>query len=138
MPENGVFKVFIVDDNVATLQYLKYLISRHSPFSVSEAYDAEGAFLFLEKNTPDIILLDINLPGMNGLKICEILKKKDPTIPIIMITGELDPENRFLAYRAGANDFIMKPFSASDILSHIRHHLHLSLFDTPTLTAAYG
>lgn len=133
MPKNGVFNILIVDDSAAIVQYLKYIVSKRPQFSAIGVYTAEDAIFQVEVESPDIILLDLNLPGMSGLSACKIIKENHPDLPIIAITGELDPENRFLAYQAGACDFIAKPFNADEVLAHIKHHLHLTALDAISL-----
>jgi DNA-binding response OmpR family regulator len=127
MPEAGVYKILIVDDNAASVSYIKYAISRHPQFSIIVAYSAEDCFALIEFEKPDIVLLDISLPMMDGLTACQKIKKDIPTLPVIIMTADLDPEERFKAYQSGANDFIAKPFNAEVILSHIKHHLHLTV-----------
>jgi DNA-binding response OmpR family regulator len=93
------------------------------------AYDAESALTLVGIENPDLILLDINLPQVSGLEVCKQIKKMMPTLPIIILTGDLDPTKRFEAYEAGADDFISKPFSGEQLIAHIRYHLHLSALD---------
>jgi len=129
MPEAGIYKVLVVDDSVFFVNYLKHIISRWSQFKLLTAYTAEDSLSIVELKEPDIILLDISLPHMNGLEACRRIKDIYPSIPIIIMTAELDPAERFRAYQAGADDFITKPFNAEQIMAHIRHHLHLSFLD---------
>ena len=129
MPENGVFKVLIVDDSLSVVQYLTHVISRKPQFSIIAAYDAEDGLTLVETEKPDVVLLDINLPRMDGLAACKKIKESHPQLPIIIITAELDPDKRFEAYQNGASDFITKPFNAEEIISHMRHHLHLTSLD---------
>jgi len=131
MPVNGVYKVLVVDDSISVVEFLKFVVSRRPQFSVVTAFNAEDAFGYMETEKPDIVLLDINLPRKNGLVACRELKDKYPNLPIIVITAELDPETRWHAFQAGADDFITKPFNADEITSHIRHHLHLTVLDRP-------
>jgi DNA-binding response OmpR family regulator len=74
---------------------------------------------------PDMVLLDIHLPGMNGYEVCRILKEYEPTsrIPVIFITGLDSEEERRRAFEAGAEDYITKPFFASELLARVRVHL---------------
>jgi DNA-binding response OmpR family regulator len=129
MPEAGVYKVLAVDDSVFVIDYLKHVISRRPQFKLIVAYNAEDCLSLVELENPDIVLLDINLPQMNGLEACKRIRASHPTLPVIIITAELDPAERFNAYQAGANDFITKPFNAEQIITHIRHYLHLSSID---------
>lgn len=132
MPVKGVYKVLIVDDSVTIVRAIQQIINNRPQFSAIVAYDAEEGVSLARAENPDVILLDINLPQMNGLKACRILKDMSPTTPIIVVTGEPDQALRTGAYESGADDFLQKPFTAEQIISHIRYHLHLSALDART------
>jgi two-component system response regulator MprA len=129
MPKNGVYRILIIDDNAAVIKLIQLNLSRKPQFSTLLAYDAEDGIALVGLEKPDLVLLDINLPRMNGLTACKQIKATSPTMPIIIITGELDPTLRFQAYDAGADDFLTKPFSPDQLITHIRYHLHLSSLD---------
>lgn len=129
MPKNGVYRILIIDDNAAVVRLIQQNLSRKAQFSSLPAYDAEDGITLVGLEKPDLILLDINLPRMDGLTACRQIKKLSPTTPIIIITGELDPMLRFQAYDAGADDFLLKPFNPDQLITHIRYHLHLSSLD---------
>ncbi len=111
------------------VQYLKHILTKRQQFRVEGMYTAEDVFAYLQDHTPDVIILDTSISEVDGIYVCKEIRKNNPTIPIIIITAELDPNYRFSAYQAGANDFIAKPFNSEEILSHIKHHLHLSTLD---------
>ena len=100
------YKILIVDDSVAIVKYLEYILSSQS-FKLIVAHNAEDCITLVNLEKPDIVFLDINLPRMNGLVACRILKDKFPDLPIIIITSELDSIEKHNAFQAGADDFII-------------------------------
>jgi len=129
MPTNGVYKLLIIDDNIPVIRIIQQSLARRPQFAILTSYDAEGGLVLVESEKPDLILLDINLPRMNGFQACKLIKKINPVLPVIIITGELGAERRLKAYEAGADDFLEKPFSMDQLVSHIRYYLHLSSLD---------
>jgi DNA-binding response OmpR family regulator len=125
MPVNGIYKVLMIDDSVSLVKLMGSILGRKN-YNVIEAFDAETGMFLAESEAPDIVLLDISLPRIDGITACKIIKEKHPHLPIIIYTGLLDPAKKLAAYDAGADDFIMKPVSGDQIVSHIRHLLHLS------------
>lgn len=130
MPTAGIYNILIVDDSVTTITYLKFSFAKRLQFKLDTLNTAEDALVYLTTNTaPDLILLDISLPYMNGIELCKRLKDEYPSIPVLVMTAELDPRERLNAYQAGADDFIVKPFGIEEIVSRIKHHLHLTSLD---------
>lgn len=123
--ETREHKIMIVDDSVSVVRYLEDIINRKviGKFIVSAAFSAEEALTLAKESPPDLILLDMSLPRMSGLQACKVFRDLFPTLPIIVITAELSPENAQLAEKAGADDFILKPFNADQILGLIYTHL---------------
>lgn len=123
--ETHEHKIMIVDDSVSVVRYLENIINRKiiGKFFVYTAFTAEEALVKAKENPPDLVLMDISLPQMSGLQACEVFTKLFPSLPVIVITAELSSENQKLAEKAGAADFIMKPFNADQILGLIYTHL---------------
>ena len=129
MPTNGIYKVLIVEDSVAIARVVQQSMGKRPQFLTLVAYDAEEGISLAEIEKPDIVMMDINLPRMNGLEACRRLKDMFPAMPVIVMTGEIDPALRLKAYEAGADDFLAKPFTTDQAVSHVRYHLHLSSLD---------
>jgi len=88
-----------------------------------EKYETGGAFLrSIEKHVPDLILLDLMLPDVDGLEVCRILKRKDSwrSIPIIIVTAKGEETDRVLGLELGADDYLIKPFSLKELTARIR------------------
>jgi len=117
--------ILIVDDNIANLIAAKNAIA--NIYKTTVLSSGEEALLYLQKSRPDLILLDINMPGMDGFEVMESLKKdKDLcNIPIIFLTADDDAETESKCLENGARDFIRKPFVPAVMRSRIGRILEL-------------
>src|SRR5512136_2843723 len=105
--------VLIVDDEVGARESLKMILKRD--YEVFLARDAEEAFLQIKEHTPDLILLDIILPDLDGLKVLERIKQSDPDIIVIMITATKTVKTAVEAMKLGAYDYVTKPFDIDEL-----------------------
>jgi DNA-binding response OmpR family regulator len=119
-------KIMIIDDSKTVCAVLRKML-RENNFVTVEAYDAESAITKLETELPDLIFLDIVLPGMNGFEALRRIRKNSKTdhIPIIMISGNESATEQFYVQRIGANDFMKKPFSRAEVFSRVERVLQL-------------
>jgi DNA-binding NtrC family response regulator len=108
-----VKSVLVVDDEVGARESLRMVLK--SDYEVLVAKDAEEAFLRISKHSPDVILLDIILPDMDGLKILEKVRQKDPEAIVIMITATKTVKTAVEAMKLGAFDYITKPFDVDEL-----------------------
>ena len=117
--------VFLVDDNATNLTMAEDTLAEK--YRVIALSSAAKMFAALDKFKPDLILLDIEMPEMNGFEAMKILRANDSyaEIPVIFLTGRTDPDSEALGIELGAVDFIMKPFSVPVLLNRIKNHLHL-------------
>ncbi len=116
-------KIFLVDDNVVNLAIGKNaLIEKYQVFTMPSG---EKLLKFMEKMLPDLILLDIEMPDMNGYEILKTLKSREETadIPVIFLTAKSDADNELEGLTLGAVDYITKPFSTPLLLKRIELHL---------------
>jgi putative two-component system response regulator len=113
--------IIIVDDNPANLRICKNILSEK--YTAATAPSAEKLFNLLENNTPSLILLDIEMPEMDGYETIKLLKSKPHTlnIPVIFLTGRTDEKQKGLSL--GAVDFIVKPVEPDLLLECIAQHL---------------
>jgi CheY-like chemotaxis protein len=120
-------KILIVDDNKNLLQVLDLLLSAHG-YSVVHATDAFSAISMAQKEKPNVIILDIAIPGFGGFMFMERLKSLMPpaTIPIIVLTGNVSPKNKERTFKAGAVAFLQKPFDNNELLSAVQKVLRES------------
>ena len=124
----GQPRVLIADDEPDMLKYLKSQLSVN--FQVIEAVDGQQAVEKANQFLPDVIVCDMMMPEKNGLEVCRELRERISTrsIPILLLTARADEETKLTALSAGANDFITKPFSMTELSVRLKN-----LFDTHTL-----
>lgn len=114
--------VLIVEDEQNIVDILSFNLSREG-YDTLEAYDGPtGLQLALEQN-PDLILLDLMLPGMNGFDVCAKIRQSGNAIPIIMLTAREEEEDKVLGLELGADDYITKPFSMRELLARVKANI---------------
>ena len=114
-------KILIVEDEAGIVQFLKQGLEEEG-YDVSAALDGLAGFELFKKESFDLILLDWMLPKMNGLELCKAIRIKDKTIPIIFLTAKDTIQETIEGLKAGANDYIKKPFSFDELLERIKIH----------------
>jgi twitching motility two-component system response regulator PilH len=125
VPRSGIPKgalVLVVDDSATIRAVLGKMLSQDG-HTVLKAPDGETALQLANRNAPDLIFLDIVLPGMNGFAVLRALRRDPVThdIPIVMISGNLQATEQFYVQRFGADDFMKKPFGRSEVFARIQH-----------------
>src|SRR5512136_724466 len=122
----GFNRILVVDDTAANRQLLTNLLTEHG-YTVYPASDGELAMEFIRTTLPDLILLDIRMPGMDGYEVCRRLKADERTrsIPIIFISILEDERDKVKGFQAGAVDYITKPFQPEEVLARIGIQLRL-------------
>jgi two-component system sensor histidine kinase/response regulator len=117
-------KILIVDDRPDNLRVLSGLLANQG-YSVHKALNGEIALRTCEQALPDLILLDILMPGLDGYEVCQRLKAGETTrnIPVIFISDLNDPFDKVKAFSCGGADYITKPFQAEEVLARIAHQL---------------
>lgn len=115
--------VFIVDDNI-DFCYLVSSILRKEGYSVKEFHDGMQVLQEIKNNSPDLILLDIHLPDMNGIQVLEIVKSQNKDLAIIMLTGFGEIPDTVKAMKAGAFDYLTKPFDQKNLLDIVKEATH--------------
>jgi len=118
-------RILIVDDTVFYLDNLVSILSDN--YQVSVARSGEEALEEIETIRPDLILLDIMMPGMNGYEVCRRLKSDEETryIPVIFLTAKSDEQSEAMGFTLGAVDYIIKPFSQDLVKARVKNHLEL-------------
>jgi len=113
--------VLIAEDESAVCELLSYNLEREG-YAVSVANDGEEALLIIEENTPDLILLDWMLPKVPGIEVCRRVRARAATknLPIIMLTARAEETDRIRGLDTGADDYITKPFSTTELMARIR------------------
>jgi signal transduction histidine kinase len=123
-PSNIKTNILIVDDQVDHLRMLSTLLTR-SGYEVRKALSGPMALHTIQLERPDLILLDVRMPGMNGYELCTLLKSQPETttIPIIFLSAESEPSQKIRAFELGAVDYITKPVQAGETLARISNQL---------------
>ena len=115
--------LLLIDDDADLRQTLEEQISFHDEFRTTSFGDAHSALDYIKDNHVDIILLDIELPDMDGRELCNLLRQQHCNMPILMLTGSDGEADTILGLNSGANDYIVKPFSFGVLLARLRAHL---------------
>jgi DNA-binding response OmpR family regulator len=112
------FRVLIVDDDARLIQLLGSYLEQNG-VNVTGVGDGAAGLAALDKSTYDAVLLDVMMPGMNGLEVCKRIRVKS-RIPIIMLTAKGDETDRVVGLELGADDYIAKPFGPRELLARLR------------------
>lgn len=120
--------ILIVDDTPQNIQVLAKIFYDKG-YGINVAYSGKQALQSLKEQLPDLILLDIQMPGMNGYEVCEALKKSQETmdIPVIFLTAKTETENLLKGFSIGAVDYITKPFNIAELTVRVATHIELKL-----------
>ena len=119
--------VLVVEDETALVTLLRYNLEREG-FRVAEARDGEEALLVAREQKPDLVLLDWMLPLLSGLEVCRQMRRMPETrgVPIIMLTARGEEGDKLRGLDSGADDYVTKPFSPSELIARVRAVLRRS------------
>ncbi|MFL5734943.1 MAG: response regulator [Chloroflexia bacterium] len=118
-------KILIVDDEPTIVELLEEHL-RSEGYETLKAFSGEEALQMLEADVPDLVLLDLMLPGMDGYEVCRLMQKDARLnhIPVIMLTARSAVPNKVLGYERGADDYVVKPFDPDELSVRVRAQLH--------------
>ncbi len=119
--------VLIVEDEVAISDIIKFNIESQG-FSALVAYDGEDALQKAEQHDPDLILLDVMLPKIDGFEVCKRVRAKNNNVPIIILTAKEEEVDKVLGLELGADDYITKPFSMRELIARINANIRRTDF----------
>jgi len=113
--------ILVIEDEAALVEMLRYNLEKEG-FKVSAANDGEEALTAVDEQRPDLLILDWMLPLVSGLEICRQLRRKPDTrdLPIIMLTARGEEADRVRGLEVGADDYVAKPFSPSELIARVR------------------
>jgi phosphate regulon transcriptional regulator PhoB len=123
----NIKSILIVDDEPDLVELVSYNLKKEG-FTVSSAADSEEALVKIKKNDFHLIILDLMLPGIQGLELCRILRenRKTELTPIIMLTAKVDEADKIRGLESGADDYITKPFSPKELIARVNAVLRRS------------
>ncbi|MDP8951742.1 MAG: response regulator transcription factor [Actinomycetota bacterium] len=125
-PERGApAEILIVEDDVVILETLAYNLGRYG-FRVRKATDAAEALKLARQMRPDLILLDVMLPGESGIRLCERIRQEDQEVVVVMVTARDAEEDKVRGFEAGADDYVTKPFGTKELIARINANLRRS------------
>lgn len=116
-------KIMIVDDDALLRETLREQFSLHDEFLVSEAATATAGVKAVKADHADLVILDVNLPDMDGREACKVMRRNGYRGPVIMLTAQTSEADTILGLDSGANDYVTKPFRFAVLLARIRAHL---------------
>lgn len=121
-------RILVVDDEPMNVEIFEGYLS--NDYDIIKAYNGDEALLKVETTNPDLILLDVMMPGKNGFEVCRILKEhpKTMSIPIIIVTALKDKDERIKGIEAGADDFLSKPIDIIEVTARIRSLLRIKQY----------
>ena len=127
--------VLIVEDEKIIVDILRFNLEKDD-YAVETAYDGEtGLRLAVEKN-PDLVLLDLMLPKMNGFDVCRRLREKGSNVPIIILTAREEEGDKVQGLELGADDYITKPFSMRELMARVKANIRRTAMGQPAAGAA--
>ena len=119
MLENRAAKVWVVDDD-ASVRWVLEKALQHDGMQVRSFAEAEAAQLALQSEQPDVLVTDIRMPGISGIELLQYLESLCPALPVIVITAHSDLDSAVTAYRAGAFEYLPKPFDVDKAVMLVR------------------
>jgi two-component system alkaline phosphatase synthesis response regulator PhoP len=114
----SVKRVLVIDDDTKTVELVKLYLNRDG-YKVLTAYDGNEALRLARESHPDLIVLDLMLPGLDGLEVCRKLREESD-VPIIMLTARTTENDRLAGLNLGADDYVTKPFSPRELAARVR------------------
>ncbi len=117
-------KILVVDDEVDLVETVRFPLEREG-YAVLVSYNGEDALQQARKEKPDLILLDIMLPKLDGFKVCRLLKfdERYKYIPILMMTAKTQEKDKSLGMETGADEYVTKPFDVDQLMAKVKSYL---------------
>ena len=114
-------KILVVDDEKDIVDLITYNLEKEG-FTTMSAYDGDNALEMVTSKKPDLVVLDLMLPGIRGLEVCKFIRRNRETeaVPIIMLTAKGDHVDRIIGFEVGADDYLTKPFNVRELIARVR------------------
>ena len=127
-------KILIVEDEHSIVDILSFNLKREG-YDVLTAGDGESGLVLTREKNPDLVLLDIMLPGLDGFSVCRRLRAEGIGVPVIILTAREDESDKILGLELGADDYITKPFSMRELLARVRANIRRTVIDVESAAA---
>ena len=114
--------IAVIDDDIHIGNVLEELLQREG-YAVLRAYSGTEAVLLLERQRPDLVLLDLMLPGMNGFEVCRRIRQAGSLVPIVMLTAREEEDDKVRGLELGADDYITKPFKNRELMARVKANI---------------
>jgi two-component system alkaline phosphatase synthesis response regulator PhoP len=139
MRASGTARVLVVEDEIDVANLVKHAIERGGDATVEVATSGAGALEVVTRSAPDLVVLDLNLPGLDGTEVCRLIRSRPATsaLPIIMLTARTEESDRVLGLDLGADDYITKPFSPRELAARVRAVLRRKTTAQPSAMSLY-
>jgi DNA-binding response OmpR family regulator len=131
-----MIKILLIEDEEALRRALHDAFVHHG-YDVTVASDGETGMQLVESEKPDLVILDIMLPGIDGFDVCLHLRTKGFTAPILILTARSEEVDRVVGLEIGADDYIVKPFSTRELLARVKAHLRRASNNTASPVTSY-
>ena len=115
--EPSTKRILVVDDELQIVKVLRAYLERGG-FQVATAADGNAALAVFRQARPDFVILDLNLPGLDGLEVCRALRRES-NVPILMLTARVEEADRLIGLELGADDYVVKPFSPREVVARV-------------------
>ena len=122
-------KILVVDDENPISDIISFNLENEG-YAIEKAYDGEQALEVFEKSQPDLVILDLMLPKMDGLEVCREIRKQS-AVPVIMLTAKDSEIDKVLGLELGADDYVTKPFSNRELIARVKANLRRNLVKEP-------
>lgn len=126
------FHILVVEDEAKLARFIELELT-YEGYQVSVANDGFSGLTALRETNPDLVILDWMLPGINGLEICRRLRSTNNKVPAILLTAKDEVSDRVSGLDAGADDYVVKPFSIEELLARVRAHLRRTHQEDPEI-----
>ena len=127
--------ILIVEDEKNIVDILRFNLQREG-YDTLEAYDGEDGLEKARSGKPDLILLDVMLPRMNGFDVCRALREEGSNVPVVILTAREEETDKVLGLEIGADDYITKPFSMRELIARVGANIRRTAMSAPAARSA--
>ena len=127
-------RILVVDDDMLLRKMVRYVL-QEAGYDVAAVDSAAAAMRLLEREEVHLVILDVNMPGMNGLEFCRQLRAQRENLPILFLSGQKDIDDKVAGFDAGGDDYLAKPFEPRELIVRVRALLNRQLWGAPNASS---